>query len=54
MKYTYVCTAMGCEDAQNKFCGYGYACPFCGQGRMVMDEERTEDENLGSGDIDGN
>jgi hypothetical protein len=43
--YVYVCTAMGCEDEQNKFCGYGYSCPFCGEGRMMLDEGRTDELN---------
>jgi hypothetical protein len=46
MTYVYVCNAMGCEDVQNKFCGYDYACPFCGEGRMRLDEERSEPEDF--------
>jgi hypothetical protein len=43
MTYVYVCNALGCEDLQSKFCGYSYTCPFCGEGRMILDEDRTEE-----------
>ena len=43
MTYVYMCNVSGCEDLQPRFCGYSYACPFCGEGSMKLDEERTEE-----------
>lgn len=38
IEYRYVCEAMGCEDVQNKFCGFSFVCPFCGIGAMRLQE----------------
>jgi hypothetical protein len=45
--YVYVCTAMGCEDRQKKFCGYSYGCPFCGEGKMILDDDKSDEASGG-------